>query len=208
MIAPYLKKTILFFLLLMAGWKNIYPRHKEQVLQQLNKLLVHTVMDDLFTPPVASRIYVYPNIAFYECIRFDDPSFLSLSGKLNGLVALPGPQKNIDNFISASIAFSFVAQNLVASEYKFEEWRKAFTDSIRSVSDTSILNSSFQYGKKIADSIIRWIQKDNYMVRSEEHTSELQSLAYLVCRLLLEKKKKKKKKQNKKKNKKDTNNIK
>src|SRR2546425_8057724 len=31
-------------------------------------------------------------------------------------------------------------------------------------------------------------QKD--VVRSEEHTSELQSLAYLVCRLLLEKKKK------------------
>src|SRR5687767_15181743 len=30
--------------------------------------------------------------------------------------------------------------------------------------------------------------------RSEEHTSELQSLAYLVCRLLLEKKKKKEKK--------------
>src|SRR2546425_8179107 len=27
-------------------------------------------------------------------------------------------------------------------------------------------------------------------IRSEEHTSELQSLAYLVCRLLLEKKKK------------------
>src|SRR2546425_3074850 len=30
----------------------------------------------------------------------------------------------------------------------------------------------------------------NDSVRSEEHTSELQSLAYLVCRLLLEKKKK------------------
>src|SRR2546425_9680805 len=32
--------------------------------------------------------------------------------------------------------------------------------------------------------------------RSEEHTSELQSLAYLVCRLLLEKKKKNKKDEN------------
>src|SRR3989441_9452305 len=32
--------------------------------------------------------------------------------------------------------------------------------------------------------------------RSEEHTSELQSLAYLVCRLLLEKKKKKLKRYN------------
>src|SRR2546425_7730001 len=31
---------------------------------------------------------------------------------------------------------------------------------------------------------------DGRVRRSEEHTSELQSLAYLVCRLLLEKKKK------------------
>src|SRR5258705_9948824 len=34
--------------------------------------------------------------------------------------------------------------------------------------------------------------------RSEEHTSELQSLRHLVCRLLLEKKKKKKKQKDKK----------
>src|SRR5262245_64794239 len=34
-------------------------------------------------------------------------------------------------------------------------------------------------------------------VRSEEHTSELQSLRHLVCRLLLEKKKKKQKKKKK-----------
>src|SRR2546425_9236305 len=33
--------------------------------------------------------------------------------------------------------------------------------------------------------------KPRGLVRSEEHTSELQSLAYLVCRLLLEKKKNK-----------------
>src|SRR5687767_15772253 len=36
-------------------------------------------------------------------------------------------------------------------------------------------------------------QAARFRIRSEEHTSELQSLAYLVCRLLLEKKKKKKK---------------
>src|SRR2546425_3339471 len=37
------------------------------------------------------------------------------------------------------------------------------------------------------------IASEIFPVRSEEHTSELQSLAYLVCRLLLEKKKKKQK---------------
>src|SRR5712672_3865965 len=44
--------------------------------------------------------------------------------------------------------------------------------------------------------------------RSEEHTSELQSLAYLVCRLLLEKKKKKTTKTIKKKKKKKKKKIK
>src|SRR2546425_5494736 len=34
------------------------------------------------------------------------------------------------------------------------------------------------------------VERDDRELRSEEHTSELQSLAYLVCRLLLEKKNK------------------
>src|SRR2546423_7751730 len=37
--------------------------------------------------------------------------------------------------------------------------------------------------------LIRAVDRIPHFTRSEEHTSELQSLAYLVCRLLLEKKK-------------------
>src|SRR5687767_15631994 len=37
--------------------------------------------------------------------------------------------------------------------------------------------------------LLRIAQSESDRTRSEEHTSELQSLAYLVCRLLLEKKK-------------------
>src|SRR3712207_8780534 len=40
-------------------------------------------------------------------------------------------------------------------------------------------------GKRVA-----LVKTDNYLARSEEHTSELQSRQYLVCRLLLEKKNK------------------
>src|SRR5205823_13212509 len=40
-------------------------------------------------------------------------------------------------------------------------------------------------GNAVADVIFG---KISHQLRSEEHTSELQSLAYLVCRLLLEKK--------------------
>src|SRR2546425_7035204 len=49
-----------------------------------------------------------------------------------------------------------------------------------SVTQGAVLNVQPQFGPRMGDGA----------GRSEEHTSELQSLAYLVCRLLLEKKKK------------------
>src|SRR5438445_5159988 len=45
-------------------------------------------------------------------------------------------------------------------------------------------------GERACQRVTRWT-KSRISSRSEEHTSELQSRQYLVCRLLLEKKKKK-----------------
>src|SRR2546425_9438863 len=70
----------------------------------------------------------------------------------------------------------------------------------RSYSDIFILRPSIHNATSIGSSTLPGY-KDSLLFssfsapavvrfRSEEHTSELQSLAYLVCRLLLEKKKK------------------
>src|SRR3989441_6001758 len=50
-------------------------------------------------------------------------------------------------------------------------------------SGTQISERPRATGLEMVRAMVRWTR------RSEEHTSELQSLAYLVCRLLLEKKK-------------------
>src|SRR5690554_7308579 len=50
-----------------------------------------------------------------------------------------------------------------------------------------------QYRVGDAKAYVLNIRDSNQALRSEEHTSELQSRPHLVCRLLLEKKKKKKK---------------
>ncbi|MGQ0738722.1 MAG: vanadium-dependent haloperoxidase [Bacteroidota bacterium] len=136
---------------------------REQTLHRLNQLLVTTVMDDLFTPPVACRIYTYPNIAFYECLRNEDPSFPPLSGKLNGLL-LPKPEKNTapDFFIAACIAFSRTGESLVGSEYKIRDWREAFLDSLKKITDSTLLSVSLNYGNKIAAAVIAWHKKDRY----------------------------------------------
>src|SRR2546425_9669745 len=61
----------------------------------------------------------------------------------------------------------------------------------------SLLIDGVSYVADVADrdgACVVGVAEETYLIRleerSEEHTSELQSLAYLVCRLLLEKKKK------------------
>lgn len=160
-----LKKTGLSTCLLLTFlFQAAHAQNKAETLHQLNSLLINTVMVDFFTPPVAARIYSYPNIAFYECIRQDDPALPSLSGKLNGLNKLPlsATANKTDHFIAACISFSYVAQNLVGSEYKLEDWRNAFVDSLLKNSDSVVVKNSIQYGRSVADSIISWAKKDNY----------------------------------------------
>src|SRR5687767_15229160 len=50
--------------------------------------------------------------------------------------------------------------------------------------------AALEAAQPIAQETRGWSDDRGETYRSEEHTSELQSLAYLVCRLLLEKKKK------------------
>src|SRR2546425_6814183 len=66
---------------------------------------------------------------------------------------------------------------------------------------TTLFRSGFHDRKHSATTLAFWLEDSVTIsnpasagyLRSEEHTSELQSLAYLVCRLLLEKKKNKQK---------------
>src|SRR5687767_15696264 len=67
-----------------------------------------------------------------------------------------------------------------------EEW---YFDAL-GMDDRTFVRAMFDRAKKpLTDQV--WQSVLAAKTRSEEHTSELQSLAYLVCRLLLEKKKKK-----------------
>ena len=156
---------LLFIFLQFASVVSpVSAQKKSETLHQLNALLINTVMVDFFTPPVASRIYSYPNIAFYECIRQDDPSLQTLAGRLNGLKSVPASPKDmqIDHFIAACVCFSYVAQNLVGSEYVFEDWRKSFSDSLLLLDKTEVTRNSLLYGRTMADSILLWSKKDNY----------------------------------------------
>src|SRR2546425_10318490 len=82
------------------------------------------------------------------------------------------------------ITARFPAKKLMDSRLRFGGLLRRFPPtSLKAAVEMAMLNW-------LAFALLREAQPLNWNIRSEEHTSELQSLAYLVCRLLLEKKKK------------------
>src|SRR3989441_7506140 len=83
----------------------------------------------------------------------------------------------------------FRSQKDAAQEETVDETDRARTQAREG---HTVMGRSVKKGPYVEPSLLVKITALNEKnERSEEHTSELQSLAYLVCRLLLEKKKKK-----------------
>ena len=105
MSAIMIKRTGVISLLCLAIWScktesTPYtseldnPQYYHNSLKQLTDIIVH----DIFSPPVASRIYAYSNIAAYEVLVLGYPEYQSLANQLNELTPIPAPDttKQID----------------------------------------------------------------------------------------------------------------
>src|ERR1035437_2829738 len=65
--------------------------------------------------------------------------------------------------------------------------RSLFEEQI-TMAESQRIHRMDPFDAQFADAISGFPRPETYPLRSEEHTSELQSRQYLVCRLLLEKK--------------------
>ncbi len=133
----------------------------EAVMHELNYVIIY----DIFTPPVASRIFAYSNIAAFEVLAQEGKHFTSLSGKVKDLNNIPALPKNakIDYPFASLIAFMKVGDELTFSHDTMQH----LIDSVKTFAQDSgmpegLFNNSVQYGNQVADSVISWSKKDNY----------------------------------------------
>jgi len=107
-------------LLLMAFFLVSCSQNKPAPLNEVDLLinnedqLTQVIIYDVFTPPVASRIYVYSSLASYEAIRFAKEGTSSIAEKLNGFGKMPLPEKgkNYNFSLAATKAFFKVTRNV------------------------------------------------------------------------------------------------
>jgi hypothetical protein len=144
-------------------------RFSAQQLHLWNKKLTDVIIKDIFTPPVASRIYVYPNIAAYEVLIHTDPAYKTLAGQLQGLKDLPSPDKNKRYYLPAAsiIAFSTVAKQLVFAREDIESYEAEYLKAIEKVGiNEEELTNSLAYGRTLGNQILAWVKKDGYLERT------------------------------------------
>ena len=119
----YLTILVLFTLLgCQESKKDIEVSANElhDAMQKLTDVIVH----DIFSPPVASRIYAYPSIAAYEILALNDSTYRSLAGQLRGFESIPAPAIEIDHDVAAVDAFLLLGKALIFSENRIEEYRQ------------------------------------------------------------------------------------
>ncbi len=127
--------------------------------------LTDVITYDIFTPPVASRIYSYSHLAAYETIAAGDSSYYSLRGQLKGFeeVPKPGPGKAINYQYASLLAFMEVGRTLTFSKDQTDK----IVDSIKKLAldhgmPEDMRNNSENYGVSVAKAVLAWSKKDNY----------------------------------------------
>lgn len=136
-----------------------------QLLRDCMENLSDVIVYDIFSPPVASRIYAYPSVAAYELMAKGDTRYRSLVGQLTDFDGLPDPtDEDVLMQLAALQAFNFVGDTLIFSKDKMMAYMESFEAKIKDdygVPD-KVWDASQSYAREVANSIIGWMSKDNY----------------------------------------------
>lgn len=129
------------------------------------KSLTDVIVHDIFSPPVASRIYAYSSMAGYEGARHIDSSCVSLAGQIKHLPVFPSPSANQEYCwpMVSTLAFLYTGKTLIFSE---DSLQKAIVKAENFYKSTGMPDDVFErsaaYAKKLSDHVIAWSSKDNY----------------------------------------------
>jgi PAP2 superfamily len=131
------------------------------------KKLNDVVLENIFSPPVASRNYVYANIAAYEAMRPGDARFATLSGVIKHMPAMPAPDSNKKYCFpySALVAFCKVGDNVTFSHAVMEDYiedLKKYADSVGMPNE--VQKNSLEFADSVAATITRWSKGDKYLI--------------------------------------------
>lgn len=143
--------------------------------------ITDVIVYDVFTPPVASRIYAYTSIAGYTAYAYST-GMTPFTEKLNDFPAIPKerPNQPLCPSLVSTTAMFMTAKSFLFSEEMIDSSLTAMVEAVyQPVLDQATIDASLAYGSSIAKQIIAWSAKDGYRdTRKMERYTPVEGLSY------------------------------
>ncbi|HEY0899951.1 MAG TPA: vanadium-dependent haloperoxidase [Sphingobacteriaceae bacterium] len=144
--------------------KNVPLMSETEILHQNQEALTEVIIYDVFTPPVASRIYAYSSLAQYEAMRFAQPGSPSMAAKFNGFKEFPHPEKGKEyNYtLAATKAFFTVVHKVVFSLDSLKDYENKVYGQFQNTLDEETYKRSVAFGEAVGKVVLARASEDNY----------------------------------------------
>jgi hypothetical protein len=159
--------SFLFLLIISCQQRKSAKLSDAEILHQNEDQLTQVIIYDVFTPPVASRIYVYASLASYEAIRFSNEGAKSITEKLKGFGKMPEPEKgkSYNYTLAATKAFFTVVRNVkVFSVDSLKNYEESVYSNFKESLDDSTYERSIAFGDTIGKVILVRAKTDGYLL--------------------------------------------
>lgn len=133
-------------------------------LSEAQNRITEVIIHDIFSPPVAARIYSYSSLAAYEVAAATDPAYASLMGQLNGSepVKFTVPE-NVYPPLASLAAYYKMGTALIFSEDMVTAQRDKVFEELREKGiPDDVFEASVAFGEQVADAVKAYSSKDNY----------------------------------------------
>ncbi len=126
--------------------------------------LTQVIIYDVFSPPVASRIYAYTSVAAYEALRFSEPGYPSLAAQMHGFGTMPQPEAGKDyNYMLASTkAFFTVAEKVTFSVDSLRKYYQPLLGQYKSLLEKDVYDRSIAFGEAVGNAVLERTKVDHY----------------------------------------------
>lgn len=134
----------------------------------LQQYCVHRLTDvivyDIFSPPVASRIYAYCNLAWYEAMRLGNANAKSVTAVMHGFDSILAPLDvtAVNYSLAAVHAFFTTAKALIFSKDSLSVTQNFLEACYRDSCNAEVYQNSVILGDSVASVILHRSFADNY----------------------------------------------
>lgn len=138
-------------------------------LHRAQRAVTAVIVHDIFSPPVASRIYMYSSLAAYEALTVS-PNVRSFKNLRKDFPRLDPKGQTVDPTISSIGALLYTAARFVFSDSSMLDSMQQILKPYRT---HALYTASLAWGKRVSDSIFSWSKTDGYL-----HTRKLRRYTY------------------------------